>query len=70
MSLETIVYFLLLFDAVFSNIVSWSGYGKELTNKYSIFKRYFPITRGWTSYYLLLTIWLGIALFRLGMIPL
>lgn len=65
---EAILYYLILADAIFANITVWSTFGTELTKRYGIFAKYFPITRGWTTYYLVLVLWLGWALARLGVI--
>lgn len=65
---EIILYFLVLADSIFANVAAWGTFGDELTKRYSIFGKYFPIRRGWTTYYLVLVIWLGWALFRLGVI--
>jgi hypothetical protein len=68
MSLEAIIFYLLLVDAIGANITAWTGIGKKLFGKFSFFTRYFPITKGWTSYYLILVLWTGWALLRRGVI--
>lgn len=67
-SFEMVIYYLILIDAVSALIAAWTGYGATINKRYSIFGIYFPITKGWTSYYLILVIWLGCALARLGII--
>ncbi len=67
-TLETILYYLVLVDAIVANLIAWSGYGTILNKRYTIFGSFLPITKGWTAYYLVLVIWLGIALARLHII--
>jgi hypothetical protein len=67
-SIEMIIYYLVLIDAVSATTAAWTGYGAVMNRRFSIFGVYFPITRGWTTYYLVLVIWIGYALARLGII--
>lgn len=67
-TIESLLYYLILVDAVSAVVAAWTGYGKKLNKRFSIFGKYFPITKGWTSYYLVLVIWLGYALTRLGLV--
>jgi len=66
LQVESIIFFFVLVDAVFAALTAWTGVGEYFNKRYSIFGRYFPITRGWTSYYLILVLWLGSAFMRLG----
>lgn len=65
---ETIIFYLVLLDAVVANVVAWSGARNKINRKLGLFSRYFPITRGWTTYYLVLVLWVGYGLLRLGML--
>jgi hypothetical protein len=65
---EMVIYYLVLIDAISAVIAAWTGYGAKMNARYSIFAHHFPITKGWTTYYLVLIIWLGCALARLGII--
>lgn len=67
-SFEMVIYYLVLIDAVSAVIAAWTGYGAKMNKRYSIFGTYFPITKGWTTYYLILVIWIGCSLARLGVI--
>lgn len=67
-TIEMILYILVLTDAIFANVAAWGTFGEELTKHYGVFSKYFPITRGWTTYYLVMVLWIGWALFRLGVI--
>lgn len=68
LSLESILYYLVFIDALIAVFLAWSGRGEELNQKYGVFSRFFPITRGWTLYYLILVLWIGFALTRLDII--
>jgi len=57
---ETILYLLFLIDAVLAVVVSFSGEGRSWFNKnFRIFSRYFPPSKGWSLYYLLLILFIG-----------
>lgn len=60
MSFAEIVFYVLLIDSIGANLVSWVGLGDEwYKQNLRIFSRYFPATKGWTSYYFLLVLWIG-----------
>ena len=66
---ETIAFYILLIDSIGANIISWFGLGNSWYSKHlSAFARQFPITQGWTTYYLLLVIWVGSLLYRIGLL--
>jgi|TARA_B100001079_G_C16277983_1_gene455173 hypothetical protein len=54
-----IAFYLLLVDSLGANIVSWLGFRKGYKGNFSIIARYFPATRGWTTYYLILVLLIG-----------
>ncbi len=54
-----VVFYLLLIDSVGANIVSWFGFRKWYQGNFRIMSKYFPVTRGWTTYYLILVIIIG-----------
>ncbi len=65
-SIYSIIFYLLLIDSVGAVLLSL-GYGKELYIKhFRIFSRHFPVTKGWTIYYLILVILYGITLYKFG----
>ena len=68
MSIEMILYYLILIDAIGANITAWTGLGEAVFKRVGVFSKYFPITRGWTTYYLILVLWIGYALVRLGVV--
>lgn len=53
-----IIFWLLLIDSVFANVVAWGFEGWYLKN-FRLMSRWFPIGRGWTTYYFILVIYIG-----------
>ena len=66
LSLEVIVFLILLIDSIGANIFAWSDGERWYKKNFRIFSRYFPITKGWTTYYLILVLWMGVMLYRSG----
>lgn len=67
MSIDTIIFYLLLIDSLGANFVAWFG-EKWYTRNFRIFSRYFPVSKGWCFYYLILVLWAGSILCRAGML--
>lgn len=67
-SLEAIVFYLVFLDAIIATLIAWSGRGEAMNRKLGLISRFFPITRGWTLYYLILVLWIGYGLTRLGVV--
>ena len=61
--IEVIVFFLLLVDSISGNLIAWTSEGKWYRKNFRIISRYFPATRGWTTYYLILVLWMGLMLY-------
>ncbi len=53
-----IIFWLLLVDSLIAVYITWSG-NREFFNKMYFFKRYFPLTKGWTGFYLALVLFIG-----------
>ena len=53
-----IIFYLLLIDSILANIIAW-GNQEWYVRHFRVFSRYFPITKGWTSAYLILTLYIG-----------
>ena len=64
MNIESIIFYLLLFDSIGANVLAWSGGQKWWQRNFNVIARYFPLYRGWTTYYLILVLVMGIMLFR------
>ncbi len=57
-----IIFYLLLIDAISVNLISWFGFRKWYQGNFAILARFFPLTRGWTTYYLILVLFIGYVL--------
>lgn len=56
--LKIIVFYLLLFDAIIVNFIAWRS-PNWVENNFKTFSRFFPITKGWATLYLMLVLWIG-----------
>ena len=65
LSPEIIIFYIILIDSLSANIVAWFG-ADWYVKHFRIISRYFPVTKGWTTYYLILVLWIGIILYRYG----
>jgi hypothetical protein len=65
---EAFLWYLVFLDAIFANLVAWCC-AKWYKKKFKKLWNQLPITKGWTAIYLILIIWLGVALLRLGILP-
>lgn len=67
-NLEAIIWWLFLLDSAGANIAAWlfAGWYKK---KYKKLSKHLPITKLWCLIYLVLVLWVGCALYRLGILP-
>lgn len=65
-NLESILFYVLLIDAIGANILAWSGGQRWWQRNMNFIARYMPLARGWTVYYLILVIIMGAMLVRLN----
>jgi len=73
MVFEAIIFYLFFLDAVIANVLAWffpNWHKKKnkIKKEYRWFYKHFPTTRGWAIIYLVLVLWIGCALTRLGVI--
>jgi len=68
--IEAIVWYLFLLDSVGANVAVWccAGWFKKKF-KGSWLMKHLPLKKGWAVVYLILVIWIGCALYRLGIFP-
>jgi|TARA_Y100000031_G_scaffold26986_2_gene29046 hypothetical protein len=68
-NIEAIIYYAFLLDSLGANITAWffAGWYKKNINKGVV--KHFPATKGWTLTYLVLVLWIGFGLYRLGILP-
>ena len=64
-TLEAIVFYLLLIDAISCNFLVLFGSGWYL-HHFRTISRWFPPAEGWALYYLVLVLWAGSFLWRMG----
>lgn len=67
MSIEAIIFYLLLLDSVSATLTALFA-GKWYTQHFRLVSRFFPATIGWGIYYLILVLWIGSLLSRLGLL--
>lgn len=60
-----IIFIILLFDSLGANIVTWGNLGKKYQKYFSLMSRYFPLAKGWTTYYLILVLFIGLLVYQL-----
>ena len=66
-TIEGILWYLVFVDSIFANLIVWffpNWYEKKFKNMF----KYFPANKGWSLLYLVLVLWIGYALSRLGYI--
>lgn len=70
LSIEAIIFYLLLIDSVAGNLMVWFSpkFMKYYARVWKNFAREFPATKGWMTFYLLLVLWIGYSLNRLGIV--
>ena len=67
MTVQEVVFYLLLIDAIGANLVMFFDQ-RWYTKHFRWFSRVFPPARGWAAYYLLLVLWIGWLLFDAGLL--
>ena len=68
LNVEAVIYYFVLLDSIVANIVCWYFADWYKKNYKGIYK-HFPMTIGWCFSYLILVLWIGYALYRLGILP-
>ncbi len=53
------VFYFLLIDSIGANAVAWLGLRKWYAGNFRLLSRYFPATKGWTTYYFVLVLFIG-----------
>jgi hypothetical protein len=65
MSVESLVFYFLLVDAIAANLVVRFG-SQWYVRHFRTISRWFPPAEGWALYYLVLVLWIGSLLYRAG----
>jgi len=68
LNIEAIIYYLILIDSIGANIIVWffAKWYKKNMNKGIV--KHFPAAKGWALWYLVLVLWIGYLLYRLGVL--
>mgnify|MGYP001353713551 CR=1 FL=1 len=66
-TIEGILWYLVFIDSVFTNLIIWV-FPKWYEKKFKNLSKSFPAGKGWSLWYLILVLWIGYALLRLGYI--
>lgn len=68
LNIEAILYYVILIDSIGANVMTWccSKWYKKNMNKTIL--KHFPASKGWTLWYLVLVLWIGFGLYRLGVL--
>ncbi len=67
-NLESIIFYILLIDAMGANLLAWGGAQTWWRAQLAPIARFMPLARGWTSYYLVLVLLLGALLYKNGLL--
>ena len=67
-NIEAVIWYALFLDSIVANLIAWFSAGWYKKN-YKGFWKHFPATKGWTLFYLILVLWIGWILMRLGVLP-
>ncbi|MDP3881083.1 MAG: hypothetical protein Q8Q32_02800 [bacterium] len=66
MSMEVIIFWVLLIDSVGANLMVFFGGGAWYVRHFPSVSKYFPPSKGWVVYYLFLVLLMGWMMTRLG----
>ncbi len=65
--IEAMIFYLVFLDSIIANLMAWFD-GKWYKKNFRLFSRCFPLTKCWTATYLVLVIWVGSLLWRMGLL--
>ncbi len=63
-----VIFYLLLIDSIAANLMAWGGGKKWYHSHFRIMSRYLPMSKGWTTSYFVLVIFIGFLLCRFGVL--
>ena len=66
-TIEEILWYLVFIDSILVNLIVWL-FSNWYEKKFKNMSKYFPASKGWCLWYLVLVLWIGYALLRLGYI--
>lgn len=67
--IEAIIWYLVLLDSIFAGTVAWCFPGMlKKSKRLKKLNKVLPLTKGWTAVYIILVLWVGYGLLRLGVL--
>ncbi|MFQ5620966.1 MAG: hypothetical protein ACE5FT_03930 [Candidatus Nanoarchaeia archaeon] len=66
-TLEAVVFYLVLLDSIGANLMAW-GNGKWYKKTFPWWAKRVPLNKVWCAWYLILVLWVGYSLNRLGIL--
>ena len=67
-NIEAFIFYLVLIDSIGANLTAYCC-AKWYKKNFKGISKYFPLGKGWTVWYLILVLWVGYGLYRLGILP-
>ena len=67
-NIEAAIWHLILLDTIGANLVAWF-FASWYRENFKTLHKYFPLTKAWSFVYLVLVLWVGWVLYRLGILP-
>lgn len=58
-----VIFYVLLLDALVANALAWFSQDWYIKH-FRVFSRLFPMAKGWTTYYLILVLFIGFILYQ------
>jgi len=70
-NIEAIIWHLFVLDSIGANIAVWffPSFTKWYKKKMPSLYKHLPLTKAWALVYLVLVLWVGYVLYRLGVLP-
>ena len=66
-NIELIIFYILLVDSIGANIIAWF-FQKWYKEQSAWLWKHLPATKAWAAWYLVLVLWIGYLLYRLGVL--
>ena len=63
-NLESIIFYVLLLDAIGANLIAYGGGQSWWKQNLAPIARHIPLAKGWTTYYLILVLFIGYVLMK------
>lgn len=67
MTIEAVIFYLLLLDSIMASLVSLLG-RRWYMHHFRLISRLFPLAKGWALYYFVLVLWIGWLTYAAGLL--